>query len=116
VKIAYFAAASALALAASTPAAAQHADHGGMTMPMPEQPTAAAEAPQPDATPMHAGHEMAMTGAFGPYPMARDSSGTAWQPDASDHGGLHAMSGDWTLMGHGLFNLVYDRQSSRRGR
>ena len=56
-----------------------------------------------------------MSGAFGSYPMTRDSSGTAWQPDASEHMGVHAMSGDWTLMGHGLLNLVYDHQSDRRG-
>ena len=32
----------------------------------------------------------AMTGALGPYPMSREASGTAWQPDASRHGGVHA--------------------------
>jgi hypothetical protein len=65
----------------------------------------------------HAGHpgHTRMTGALGPYPMTRESSGTAWQPDASEHGGLHVMSGDWTLMAHGLLNLVYDHQSGRRG-
>src|SRR5438128_6076906 len=63
----------------------------------------------------HVGHNMAMTGAFGSYPMARESSGTAWQPDNSEHNGLHVMSGDWTLMAHGVVNLVYDHQSGRRG-
>ena len=63
----------------------------------------------------HAGHGMAMTGALGPYPMARESSGTAWQPDTSEHSGLHVMSGDWMLMAHGTLNLVYDHQSGRRG-
>jgi hypothetical protein len=61
------------------------------------------------------GHEMAMTGALGPYPMERESSGTAWQPDTSEHMGLHVMSGDWMLMAHGVLNLVYDHQSSPRG-
>ncbi len=56
-----------------------------------------------------------MTGALGPYPMARDASGTAWQPDTSIHEGLHRTSGDWTLMAHGTFNLVYDHQSGPRG-
>jgi hypothetical protein len=65
--------------------------------------------------PHGAGHEMAMTGALGPYPMERESSGTAWQPDASEHVGLMSMSGDWTLMAHGVVNLVYDHQSGRRG-
>jgi hypothetical protein len=63
----------------------------------------------------HAGHQMAMTGALGPYPMNRESSGTAWQPDTSEHTGLHVMSGDWTLMAHGVLNLVYDHQSGPRG-
>ena len=29
--------------------------------------------------------------------------------------GLHIMSGDWTLMAHGILNLVYDHQSGPRG-
>jgi hypothetical protein len=63
----------------------------------------------------HAEHQMAMTAALGSYPMARESSGTAWQPDTSEHVGLHIMSGDWTLMAHGVLNLVYDHQSGPRG-
>jgi hypothetical protein len=63
----------------------------------------------------HSGHHMAMTGALGSYPMTRESSGTAWQPDNSEHGALHVMGGDWTLMAHGVVNLVYDHQSGRRG-
>ena len=57
----------------------------------------------------------AMTGALGPYPMARESSGTAWQPDASEHMDLMSKAGDWDLMAHGTLNLVHDRQSGRRG-
>ena len=63
----------------------------------------------------HAGHEMAITGALGVYPIERESSGTAWQPDSSEHTGLHVMSGDWMLMAHGVLNLVYDHQSGPRG-
>ncbi|HXG80510.1 MAG TPA: hypothetical protein VNJ05_01780, partial [Sphingomicrobium sp.] len=63
----------------------------------------------------HAGQAMPVTGALGPSPMVRESSGTAWQPDSSEHMGLHVMSGDWSLMGHGLLNLVYDHQSGPRG-
>ena len=62
----------------------------------------------------HMGHG-AMTGAFGRYPMARESSGTAWQPDASEHAGWMAEAGGWTLMAHGVVNLVYDHQSGPRG-
>ena len=63
----------------------------------------------------HPGHVMAMTGALGSDPMQRESSGTSWQPDSSQHMGLMSMSGDWTLMAHGVLNLVYDDQSGRRG-
>lgn len=56
------------------------------------------------------------TGAYGPYPQQRESSGTAWQPDASTSmSGPMAMAGDWMLMAHGTVNLVYDHQSGARG-
>jgi len=63
----------------------------------------------------HAHNDMAMTGALGAYPMERESSGTAWQPDSSEHSGIQVMSDDWTLMAHGVLNFVYDHQSGRRG-
>jgi hypothetical protein len=64
----------------------------------------------------HPGHDMAtMTGALGAYPMTRDASGTAWQPDVSTHAGVHATRGGWDLMGHALLNGVYDRQAGPRG-
>jgi hypothetical protein len=48
--------------------------------------------------------------------MTRDASGTSWQPDASPHDGImvHTDSG-WMLMGHALFNGVYDSQGGPRG-
>jgi len=55
------------------------------------------------------------TGIFGDYPTSRDASGTSWQPDASEHGGLHAMKAEWMLMGHALVNGVYDWQEGPRG-
>ena len=58
---------------------------------------------------------MAMQGAFGPYPMTREASGTSWQPDAAPHDGYHLMSGGWLLMGHAMFDLVYDSQGGPRG-
>ena len=98
------------------------ADHGRHdATPMPAQPgtTEPIDHSQMDhfqmgSTQMDHG-QMAMKGALGPYPMERESSGTAWQPDASEHEGLHVMTGDWTLMAHGTLNLVYDYQSDRRG-
>ena len=76
-----------------------HGEMGQMNMPIGE----------------HAGHEMAMAGALGPYPMQRESSGTAWQPDSSEHSGLMVHETDWMLMAHGVLNLVYDHQSGPRG-
>ena len=65
--------------------------------------------------PEHGEHGEAMTGALGTYPMERESSGTAWQPDTTEHQGLMIMSADWMLMAHGVLNLVYDHQSGPRG-
>jgi hypothetical protein len=105
-----------------------HSQQG--TMPMSAQPGATPAMPmdhsQTGQMPMdhgqmamgeHAGQmgQMAMNGALGPYPMERESSGTAWQPDASEHMGLMTQSGDWMLMAHGVLNLVYDHQSGPRG-
>jgi hypothetical protein len=61
-----------------------------------------------------AGHD-AMAGALGPQPMAREASGTSWQPDTSEMAGIHAMRGEWMLMVHGYADLVYDRQGGQRG-
>jgi hypothetical protein len=62
-------------------------------------------------------HEMQMTmnGMYGPYPMTREASGTAWQPDAAAHRGIHVMRGPWMAMIHGYADLVYDRQDGARG-
>jgi hypothetical protein len=123
VKSRFFLSASALALAAApAPALAQHQHMPGMDMP-PAQPAQPQPQPAPEEHQHMPGMEMpaaehadhAMTGALGPYPMTRESSGTAWQPDASQHLGLMTMSGDWMLMAHGVGNLVYDHQSGRRG-
>ena len=103
----------------------QHSAHGTMPMPMPGQAPGETASPMP-MNPSQVGgmampgmggglHEMAMTGALGPYPMQRESSGTSWQPDSSEHVGLMTMSGDWMLMAHGVANLVYDHQSGPRG-
>ena len=105
------------------PAMTMPMDHGATAMP---QPHGSAAMPmtmpmdnkQPGASPLgaqHSGHSMAMSGALGPYPFEREASGTAWQPDTTEHGGLMTTSGDWTLMTHAVLNLVYDHQSGPRG-
>ncbi len=63
----------------------------------------------------HAGAAMEMGAMYGPYPMTREASGTAWQPDLARHGGIHSMEGPWMLMVHGMADLVYDRQGGARG-
>ena len=59
--------------------------------------------------------DMPATGILGSYPMSRDASGTSWQPDAAEHGGVHDMEGDWMLMGHLMLTGIYDTQSGPRG-
>jgi hypothetical protein len=105
---------------AEPPAHQQDMDHSQMDHATPQQPTAdqltAGHSTMQHGSMTageHAGH--AMNGALGPYPMQRESSGTSWQPDTSGHIGWMNSSGDWTLMAHGVLNLVYDHQSGRRG-
>ena len=74
----------------------------------------AARAAEPAAVASHAGHT-SLGGGLGPYPMNREASGTAWQPDTSEHTSLMRSTGDWTLMGHGVLYLVYDHQGGPRG-
>ncbi|HEY0626905.1 MAG TPA: hypothetical protein VGD10_09240 [Allosphingosinicella sp.] len=95
--------------AAEAPAA-DHSQHQGMDH---SQHGAAEAAPAEEHGDHGGGHQM--TGALGPYPMSREASGTAWQPDTSEHMGLHLTSGDWTLMGHALLNGVYSWQEGPRG-
>ncbi|MCH8614571.1 hypothetical protein LZ016_00420 [Sphingomonas sp. SM33] len=92
-------------------------DHGAMPMGTPEAARPMDHSSMPPGEVNggeHTGHG-SMLSALGPYPMSRDSSGTAWQPDTSEHTGLMTQSGDWMLMAHGVLNLVYDHQSARRG-
>ena len=110
--------------ATSTPMDHSQMQHGAMQVPMPARPGNPRQMPNMDHSQMggmnmpaggHGGHSMDMTGALGTYPMSRESSGTAWQPDTTEHRGLMSMSGDWTLMAHGVLNLIYDHQSGQRG-
>jgi len=89
-------------------------------MPMPEQQV---PPPKPDpgmngmtdmsgATGMEG---MSSTGILGPYPMTRDASGTSWQPDDSEHQGIHSMLDRWSIMTHAMLWGIYDTQSGPRG-
>ncbi len=56
------------------------------------------------------------TATFAGAPAGRESSGTAWQPDATPMFGHHAMlGGDWMSMTHYNVFVGYDEQSGRRG-
>lgn len=95
------------------PAPSAHAAHEGHVM----TPDAMADMPGMDHS-AHTGHQahgMSMVSTLGPWPMTRDASGTSWQPDLSEHGGIHATYGDWSIMSHAMFNLVYDQQNGPRG-
>src|SRR3954464_4191628 len=54
-------------------------------------------------------------GALGDYPMMRDASGTAWQPDSAPMEGIHGIAGDWATMVHGYISAIYDHQGGPRG-
>ena len=87
---------------------------------MPDMTHQEAPAATQDAIPgrEHGGHEMGgmhMQGQFGPYPMSREASGTAWEPDSTPHQGVMFMSGDWMLMGHANLLGIYDHQGGARG-
>ncbi|MDT9600063.1 hypothetical protein [Sphingosinicella rhizophila] len=119
-KFVYLAAAglAGVATLGAMPASAQH-HHPGPEAPTPEPaPVTTPEPPmdhsQMDHGPAAQAHGPAR-GAYGPYSMTREASGTAWQPDASGHDGIMGRMGGWTLMGHGVLNLVYDHQGGRRG-
>jgi hypothetical protein len=105
----------AAALCAAPAAAQDHQNHA------PAAPPAQAQHHmdhQAHAAPdVHAQHSPshAMTGALGPYAMARETSGTSWQPDLSAHGGVHGQAAGWSLMGHALLNGVYTDQEGPRG-
>ena len=98
---------------------AQMADMPGMKMDPPP-------APAPTAPPLKPapGSEMAdmpgmtmgaMKGNQGAYPMTRDASGTAWQPDSAPMEGIHAEIAGWSTMLHGWIAGVYDNQGGPRG-
>lgn len=49
------------------------------------------------------------------HPIARDASGTAWQPDSEPHAGLHGQISGWKTMLHGYATAIYDDQAGPRG-
>jgi hypothetical protein len=111
------AAPSAMAQAADH---SEHEQHQQPTAPTAQQPPAEHDHSQMDHSQMNhmamdhsGGHDM--SGALGAYPMPREGLGTSWVPDASEHGGIHAMSGGWTFMTHANLDVVYSSQDGPRG-
>jgi hypothetical protein len=87
----------------NTPPKSDRSDMGGMDMPGMEMSGSKSDDMPP------------MTGAFGPYAMSREASGTSWQPESTLDGGLHFMAGPWMLMAHGYLDAIYDNQGGPRG-
>lgn len=117
-----------ISFASSSETAFAQEHHHAPGMDMSGVPTQSTPTPVEQSEQGHAGHDampginegdgdhmMDMPAAFGPYPMTREASGTAWQPDISPMQGVMRMSGDWALMGQVMLNGVYDTQSGRRG-
>ena len=60
--------------------------------------------------------DMPMTGFYGSYPMTREASGTAWQPESAPMpAGYHERYGFWNLMVHGWLDVAYTDQGGPRG-
>ena len=98
----------------------QAGPHGGdmAGMAMPQAPGGAHAGTATDGDRMSGMSGMAMghmKGQLASYPMTRDASGTAWQPDSSPLEGLHGDIAGWSTMLHGYFTLVYDNQGGPRG-
>jgi hypothetical protein len=94
-------------------------DHAGH-----EHPANGMDHGNPPETMDHAGHEHAANGmdhGAGPAmgilgsPMAREASGTSWQPDTTPVFGWHFATGGFRWMVHGLAFASWDTQSTRRG-
>ena len=56
-----------------------------------------------------------MPAMLGRYPMTREASGTAWQPDSSPMAGLGFARGGWTGMAEGYVTALADDQGGPRG-
>ena len=62
------------------------------------------------------GHgETMMPAALGDYPMTREASGTAWQPQSTPMDGINGQLGGWSGMVHGEIIAAYDHQGGPRG-
>ncbi len=123
----------AAALWLAAPLAAQHQHEPPprppeeQAEPRPAQPPPAEKPAEPAPPAEHGEHAAAAEGGhaagaghaipafYGPYPMTRESSGTAWQPESAPHPGHHFRHGDWDLMLHGHAALIYDEQDGPRG-
>lgn len=117
----WIAAPAACLVLAATPALAQHQGHGAAPAQQaePAQEHQGHDAHQGHGQQGHEGHEVSVrdmpAGVLGPYAMGREASGTAWQPDATPHGGLHGAFGGWTTMSHLMLNGVYAWSDGPRG-
>ena len=84
-------------------------------------PASAPEQHEHDAAPVDAAeqgghvHDMSQMNREQVSESTRESSGTAWQPDASPMYALHGQAGGWNLMAHGNVFIQVLHESSKRG-
>jgi len=97
-----------------TPAPDPHAGHrAGPPAPAAPQPSNAMA--MDHAEHAMAGMDHAMPAMLGPYPMTREASGTAWQPDSAPMYGTMLHAGAWSGMAQGYATLVRSDQGGPRG-
>jgi hypothetical protein len=83
----------------------------GQTTPPHQHPTTAPDdPPKPAAEQQHAGHDSGEGGLFS----TRDSSGTAWLPDASPMYGVEVPAGQWAVMLHGNVFVQFLNEGGNR--
>ena len=82
--------------------------------PVPEQHEHQA-APVNEAEQTVPAHDMGRMSDERPAEATRESSGTAWQPDASPMYSWHGLAGGWNLMAHGNAFIQMLHESSERG-
>ena len=63
----------------------------------------------------HADSMSPMRGMYGTYTMAREASGTSWQPDSTCPQEIMHMFNGGMLMYSGFINSIYDKQGGPRG-
>jgi hypothetical protein len=94
---------TAAGLLLAAPAAAQHEGHEGM------------DHEHMDHAHMHHGDAVSAPPDVVELELARNASGTAWQPETTPHQAVHTQAGGFDLMFHTLLFAGWDAQRGPRG-